>query len=109
MTGRFEVEGAEEVSVRLLLDGIAAACGKVRANGLKATFSLTVENPKLWWPNGYGEQPLYTLELTARGENGETDLRRVRIGIRDLKFVKNETEDETARPIQPASTAGGST
>ena len=98
VTGRFEVEGAEEVSVRLLLDGIAAACGKVRANGLKATFSLTVENPKLWWPNGYGEQPLYTLELTARRENGETDLRRVRIGIRDLKFVKNETEDETARP-----------
>ena len=24
---------------------------------------LTVRNPKLWWPHGHGEQPLYRLEL----------------------------------------------
>ena len=25
---------------------------------------LVMQNPKLWWPNGYGEQPLYTLKLS---------------------------------------------
>ena len=24
---------------------------------------ILVENPKLWWPNGYGEQPLYRIRL----------------------------------------------
>ena len=25
--------------------------------------ALVIENPRLWWPNGYGDQPLYTLRL----------------------------------------------
>lgn len=29
-----------------------------------------IENPRLWWPNGQGRQPLYTVELTARGRDG---------------------------------------
>ncbi len=37
-----------------------------------AEFSqLTVRNPRLWWPNGYGKQELYTLNLTF-AENGNT-------------------------------------
>ena len=37
---------------------------------------LTVSDPQLWWPNGYGEQPLYRVEALlvsaqdARGEAG---------------------------------------
>ncbi|HEY1807735.1 MAG TPA: beta galactosidase jelly roll domain-containing protein, partial [Acidobacteriaceae bacterium] len=29
----------------------------------KTTAALHVQNPKLWWPNGYGPQNLYTLHL----------------------------------------------
>lgn len=29
----------------------------------KTTVALQVANPKLWWPNGYGPQNLYTLHL----------------------------------------------
>ena len=25
---------------------------------------LVIENPQLWWPNGYGRQDLYTVEVT---------------------------------------------
>ena len=28
-----------------------------------ATLALAVDNPQLWWPNGYGAQPLYTVEV----------------------------------------------
>lgn len=99
ISGNVTAEGAEAVRLRLLPDGKEAeVCQKAEVSGGRADFCLTVKKPQLWWPNGYGKQPLYTLELEARGENGETDLRRVRIGIRDLKFVRNETKDETARP-----------
>ncbi len=41
----------------------------VGINRLRTT--LPVDNPKLWWPNGMGEQPLYQLTVTA-DTNGQT-------------------------------------
>ena len=32
---------------------------------------LTIEKPQLWWPIGYGKQPLYTLRVTIRGDEKE--------------------------------------
>ncbi|MGN0432229.1 MAG: glycosyl hydrolase 2 galactose-binding domain-containing protein [Lachnospiraceae bacterium] len=47
---------------------------------------VTIENPLLWWPNGYGTQPLYTVkvELVSK-ENGEVlDIWEKRIGLRTM-------------------------
>ncbi len=50
--------------------------------------TIDIENPELWWPNGYGEQPLYTIELLLK--NGETTLyeRSHRIGLRIIDIVR---------------------
>ena len=32
----------------------------------KADAEFTVEHPELWWPNGYGAQPLYTVTVTLQ-------------------------------------------
>ena len=40
---------------------------------------ITVDNPRLWWPNGYGEQPLYPLQVRL----GAHEVRK-KIGLRDL-------------------------
>jgi mannosylglycoprotein endo-beta-mannosidase len=47
--------------------------------------TLTVPNPRLWWPNGLGAQELYTLVLnvTAAG-HGLSDSDQVRFGIRQI-------------------------
>lgn len=34
---------------------------------------IVVENPKLWWPNGYGEQPLYQLTVSVAKESVAND------------------------------------
>ena len=41
---------------------------------------VLVENPKLWWPNGYGEQPLYDLTVSL---DGAADVKKT-IGLRTL-------------------------
>ena len=43
---------------------------------------MVVNNPKLWWPNGYGEPHLYTcrLEVIHEGKTSETE--EFRFGIR---------------------------
>jgi len=36
----------------------------------KALLTLKVENPELWWPNGYGEATLYSYTVYQKDENG---------------------------------------
>lgn len=43
---------------------------------------LTIRDPKLWWPNGQGEQPLYALTTTL---DGEVTTRK--IGVRNLEWI----------------------
>lgn len=44
-----------------------------------------IVNPRLWWPNGLGEQPLYT--VTARCCGAEESKR---IGLRTLKLIREK-------------------
>ncbi len=51
--------------------------------------TVNIENPKLWYPNGYGEQNLYPWEakLIVKGEC--RDCKKGRFGIREVKKVEN--------------------
>jgi len=53
---------------------------------------LTLENPELWWPNGYGEQPLYQVEV--RLEKGSTllDRRTFNLGLRTIELRQDPDE-----------------
>ncbi len=48
---------------------------------------LVFNNPRLWWPNGYGKQEFYHLNLTVSVANGATsDHQEVRFGIREFSY-----------------------
>jgi hypothetical protein len=48
--------------------------------------ALHVRQPRLWWPNGYGEPALHPLAITAT-VNGETsDRLATRFGIREVSY-----------------------
>ena len=57
---------------------------KTNADGAAAV-DFVIENPKLWWPNDYGDQPLYIVRTTLLDEDG-TSLESItrRIGLRTL-------------------------
>ena len=42
---------------------------KTNADGVAAV-DFVIENPKLWWPNDYGDQPLYIVRTTLLDEDG---------------------------------------
>lgn len=48
-----------------------------------------IENPKLWYPHTYGEQPLYTLRITV-GEQVTCQ----KFGIRTVKILQLKDKDE---------------
>lgn len=41
---------------------------------------------KLWWPNGYGEQNLYTMKVTFRASDGTVSYAESDFGIRTLDY-----------------------
>ncbi len=64
--------------------------------------SLRLKNPKLWWPNGYGEQNLYDVELKFVSSDGsESDVKAFKTGIRKMTYseeggaLKNLGQRET--------------
>jgi hypothetical protein len=47
---------------------------------------LSLANPRLWWPNGYGAQPLYTLNLRFECNGVVSDRKTVTFGIRQMDY-----------------------
>jgi len=56
-------------------------------------FEFVVKDPKLWWPNGYGEQNLYDLEIVVENSKGVLDSVKKKVGIRRIEIVQ-EKDDE---------------
>ena len=47
---------------------------------------LVINNPKLWWPNGYGEPNLYTLDLKYAVLGKVLDSRIIKFGIKKYSY-----------------------
>ena len=88
-------------------DGVSVTV-TAKASGGKLEISLTtpegevfslengtpykVKNPQLWWPNGLGDQPLYTVTVQLK-ENGELlEESKKRIGLRTLTIHREKDE-----------------
>ncbi len=52
----------------------------------KTIAALHVANPKLWWPNGYGPQNLYTLHLHFVEHGKDSDATETTFGIRKITY-----------------------
>lgn len=85
----------------LNLTGLGCA---LRSN--RISVSVTVENPQLWWPNGYGEQALYEAKVVllpadenallseAEAAKAPLDSWRKKIGLRTMTVNTDLMEDE---------------
>ncbi len=56
-----------------------------------AMAAVEIDNPKLWWPNGYGKQPLYEISVNLKEEDKILDSREIKVGLRTLT-VKQEDD-----------------
>ena len=57
------------------------------------TLTMEIDNPKMWWPNGFGDHPLYTVSVFALDMNGnQWDSKTYRIGLRTLSVSQERDE-----------------
>ena len=52
----------------------------------RADLRLQVKNPQLWWPNGYGAQSLYAVEVEILAGGQLLDSRSYRLGLRTIEL-----------------------
>lgn len=52
---------------------------------------IDIENPKLWWPNGYGSQHLYSIHARLMEGGEELDIKTYSIGLRTMR-VRQEKD-----------------
>jgi beta-mannosidase len=74
-----------------VLEGSAA----IAASG-EATVNVQITRPQLWWPNGYGKQPLYQVQIALRrsdsSANTPRDVRAFQIGLRTIELRQQDDQ-----------------
>ncbi len=57
------------------------------------TPQLLLQQPRLWWPNGYGPQNLYKVQLSFVAGGAVSDTKDVTFGVRKLSYTVPSTEN----------------
>ncbi|UYN99728.1 MAG: glycoside hydrolase family 2 protein [Devosia sp.] len=77
-----EVEIEHRIADQVITDKVRVVAGE---NLL--THNVTIRDPKIWWPTGQGEQPLYELVTNLEGE-----ITSRKIGLRKLEWIVEKDE-----------------
>lgn len=77
-----------------LLDPEGRPVAAADAQASSGDASLSVAEPRLWWPRGMGEQALYTLVTRLYAGDQVVAVDRRRIGLRTLRLVQQPVAGE---------------
>lgn len=75
--------------IKLEINGHGSSIRKtVSLEKYRSYISVNIENPKLWWPNGYGEPNLYDYSVELVVDDKLYDRRQGRFGIRESQIFE---------------------
>lgn len=60
--------------------------------------NYNISNPRLWYPNGVGGQPLYHVKIEVYQDGQLSDAQEYCVGIRKLEYRQNQESPEDALP-----------
>lgn len=79
----------ERVQSRVVLRDVDQTVAECASDNV-GMHCLQVEEPKLWWPNGQGEQPIYQLEVELLCDGVVIDRRTQLVGLCDIKLDRHK-------------------
>jgi beta-mannosidase len=69
---------------------------KLNENSVHAEIKFTIEEPDLWWPNGYGKSTLYAFRADIMHKGRIIDSKTTHVGLRDIKVIrKNDSNGQS--------------
>jgi len=99
LSAQIQVESTSPADLEVLLrvvdpegrefTALTAVTGST-AEGSKGFLELLIDPALLWWPNGYGDQPLYRVDVCLMGGRRELDRRSYTIGLRTVELKREK-------------------
>ncbi len=97
LTAKSEVSSTESKTADyvLMVNGKQVAKKSVQFSkgNNQIEISYELKNPKLWWSNGLGDQYRYDTEIQIVGNSEVLDSRKMKLGVRDLKILREKDKD----------------
>ncbi len=89
-TDVFDID-AWQIRITLSLDGQPTHASTHAVVGTHLRTRFTVNDARLWWPRGYGKQPLYDLKLELADANGKSIATHIqRVGLRTVRLLRGD-------------------
>ncbi len=63
--------------------------------GKKNFVNFKIEDPAVWWPSGWGEQPLYSFKIQLVRNGKVTDEKTGRLAFREVKLIQEPKSADT--------------
>jgi beta-mannosidase len=79
------VSKTKNATVRLFLEDPEG-----NSKELSEGIPFEIQNPQLWWPNGLGKQPLYTVTAELQETGSTVAVQKKRIGLRTLTLTREK-------------------
>lgn len=87
------VEYFSRKELSLAAEFISPDGGVERASiNVEGKSEITIKDPQLWWPNGLGDQPLYTINFELKEGEQVIDTHSLTIGLRTLTIEQKQDE-----------------
>ncbi len=101
LCAKIEINSADfsDYGLNILVNGKKVAKEKIRTKPGTSVYKIdfTIPQPKLWWPNGLGEQNLYTITCEINEQGELVDKIDTQIGLRTIILVQEPDEDGEGR------------
>lgn len=90
MSAKVEGHSAKEVvfSIKLHEKIVLKQSSTIGSDGV-ATISVVIEDPELWYPHGYGAQPLYAVNAELKVDNVTLDSVTKKTGLRRAELIQD--------------------
>lgn len=85
-----------KLELLVCLDGQCVGSKTLDVSAKKLLTNLHIDEPKLWWPNGYGEQPVYEYILHQHFDDGVREHRGT-FGFRKVEIDKTVLDGDNLR------------
>lgn len=81
-----------DIDVKLVSPTGVESKQQIQAAEDEAHLFFTIDQPEIWWPNGFGEHPLYQVITTLLHEGQQLDQKSHTIGLRTMAVRQNKDE-----------------